>query len=57
MGGHHREIELWNFDRSLALTAERRPDLLRAWWAKNFDSLDKQKRKIAEKYEGFAKDR
>ncbi|MDR1272660.1 MAG: tRNA (guanosine(37)-N1)-methyltransferase TrmD [Clostridiales Family XIII bacterium] len=56
MGGYHREIELWNFDRALALTAERRPDLLKDWWAKNIDGLDRQKRKIAKKYERIIRD-
>jgi tRNA (guanine37-N1)-methyltransferase len=56
MGGHHREIELWNFDRALALTAERRPDLLKIWWAENIDGLDRQKRKLAEKYERIIRD-
>ena len=50
VSGHHRHIELWNFEQSLRITAERRPDLLKAWLAKNFEGLDKQKKKLAETY-------
>jgi tRNA (guanine37-N1)-methyltransferase len=50
ISGNHRHIKLWNFEQSLRITAERRPDLLRAWLAANFDTLDKQKKKLAEFY-------
>ena len=47
ISGDHQKIDLWNFEQSLKLTAERRPDLLRAWLAENYDTLDKQRKKIA----------
>jgi tRNA (guanine-N1)-methyltransferase len=50
VSGHHRYIELWNFEQALKLTAERRPDLLQTWLAARFDGLDKQKKKIAERF-------
>jgi len=40
LGGNHREIDLWRFRKSLELTAERRPELLRAF-AKARDGLPK----------------
>ena len=45
ISGDHAKIALWQFEQSLKLTAERRPDLMRFWLAANYDSLDK-KRKI-----------
>ena len=33
-GGNHQEIHLWQYERSLALTKERRPDLFAAYLAK-----------------------
>ncbi|MDR0874835.1 MAG: tRNA (guanosine(37)-N1)-methyltransferase TrmD [Clostridiales Family XIII bacterium] len=50
LSGNHRHIELWNFEQSLRLTAERRPDLLRTWLTAHYHGLDKQKRKLAEAY-------
>jgi tRNA (guanine37-N1)-methyltransferase len=50
ISGNHRHIELWNFEQSLRLTAERRPDLLRIWLAANYSTLDKQKKKLAEPF-------
>ena len=47
ISGDHERIALWNFEQSLKLTAERRPDLLRAWLLKNYDSLDKARKKLA----------
>ncbi|MDR3306030.1 MAG: tRNA (guanosine(37)-N1)-methyltransferase TrmD, partial [Clostridiales Family XIII bacterium] len=46
ISGNHRKIELWNFERALRLTAERRPDLLRAFLESRYENLDKQKKKI-----------
>ena len=48
--GNHRHIELWNFEQALELTAKRRPEMLKAFLDTNFDSLDKAKKKLAEKY-------
>jgi len=50
ISGDHAKIALWNFEQSLKLTAERRPDLLSSWLAKNYDSLDKKRKAIAELY-------
>jgi len=41
VSGHHANIERWRHERSILLTAERRPDLFRAWLEKNLDGLDK----------------
>ena len=50
VSGDHLKIALWNFEQSLRLTAERRPDLLRAWLAEHYDGLDKHRKKIAAAY-------
>jgi len=50
ISGDHEKIALWNFEQSLRLTAERRPDLLRSWLAANYDSLDKKRKAIAAPY-------
>jgi len=41
VSGHHANIERWRRERSILLTAERRPDLFEAWLKKNLDGLDK----------------
>ena len=43
--GHHREIHLYQFRKSLELTAERRPDLFRAY-IESEPSLDKDEQEI-----------
>ena len=50
VSGDHAKIALWNFEQSLKLTAERRPDLLRSWLAANYDDLDKKRKAIAASY-------
>ena len=45
--GDHLKIALWNFEQSLKLTAERRPDLLCAWLEEHYDGLDKHHKKVA----------
>ena len=47
LSGHHKNIELWRFEESVKLTGERRPEMLRAYYAR---LTDKKKRKIVEKY-------
>jgi mutator protein MutT len=47
ISGDHAKIAFWNFEQSLKLTAERRPDLLRKWMTLNYDKLDKKQKKIA----------
>jgi len=51
ISGDHEKIALWNFEQSLKLTAERRPDLLREWLATNYEGLDKKRKAIAEAYQ------
>ena len=50
ISGDHLKIALWNFEQSLKLTAERRPDLLRIWLEDHYDELDKHRKKIAALY-------
>jgi tRNA (guanine37-N1)-methyltransferase len=47
LSGHHKEIHLWQFRKSLELTAERRPDLFEAYVEKH-SPLDKDEQKILE---------
>jgi len=49
LSGNHREIELWNFEQALRLTAARRPEMLHAWIDAHYATLDKQKKRIADK--------
>ena len=53
LSGDHARIALWNFEQALKLTAERRPDLLRAWLAANYDGLDKKRKALAAPYCSF----
>ena len=48
ISGDHANISLWNFGQSLKLTAERRPEMLRAWLSQNYDSLDKKHKALAD---------
>jgi len=41
ISGHHANIDRWRRQKSIVLTAERRPDLFKIWLEKNLDSLDK----------------
>jgi len=50
VSGDHAKIALWNFEQSLSLTAERRPDLLRSWLETHYDALDKKRKAIADCY-------
>jgi len=50
LSGNHENIALWNFEQSLRLTAERRPDLLNSWLEANYESLDKKRKEIAGKF-------
>lgn len=47
-GGNHKAIRLWQFEQSLRLTRERRPDLFEAF-LRNAGDLPKEERKILEK--------
>ena len=50
ISGDHAKIALWNFEQSLRLTAERRPDLLRNWLEANYDGLDKKRKAIVDAF-------
>ncbi|MBQ2678121.1 MAG: tRNA (guanosine(37)-N1)-methyltransferase TrmD [Firmicutes bacterium] len=50
-GGNHKEIALWKFERSLAITKERRPDLFAAF-VKEHRKLTKDEQKILDRYTG-----
>lgn len=43
-GGNHRLIHLWQFERSLRLTKERRPDLFESWLASHRELTKEEKR-------------
>ncbi len=47
--GNHLLIELWNYEQSLLLTKERRPDLFEAYVKNQSGGLDKQHKKVLEK--------
>ncbi len=47
-GGNHRLIHLWQFENSLRLTKERRPDLFEAFLGRA-DGLSKDEKKVLEK--------
>ena len=50
ISGDHAKIALWNFEQSLRVTAERRPDMLRAWVTANYESLDKKRKALVDIY-------
>ena len=47
-GGDHKKIRLWKLERSMELTAERRPDLFSKWFASGPDLSDFTKREKKE---------
>ncbi|MBR6443845.1 MAG: tRNA (guanosine(37)-N1)-methyltransferase TrmD [Firmicutes bacterium] len=50
-GGNHKEIALWKFEKSLAITKERRPDLFEAF-VRDHRELTKDEQKILDRYTG-----
>jgi tRNA (guanine37-N1)-methyltransferase len=44
--GNHKLIELWNFEQSVLLTKERRPEMLDAFIENHYEELSKDKKKI-----------
>jgi len=46
ISGHHANIDRWRWERSVLLTAERRPDLFKIWLENNFGNLNKYDRKF-----------
>ena len=53
ISGNHRHIELWNFEESLKLTLERRPEMLKAFIEEQYQFLDKDKKKLLDKYRNY----
>ena len=49
LGGHHRNIHLWQFEESLRLTYERRPDLFEIFLRNETEDLQKDEKKVLEK--------
>lgn len=47
-GGNHQLIELWNYEQSLLITKERRPDMFEKY-CQNATNLDKTHKKVLEK--------
>ena len=48
--GNHEAVYLWQFEESLKLTKERRPDLLEKYAQENASKLSKKERKILDNY-------
>lgn len=49
LSGNHQEIDLWRWEQALALTKERRPELLEEY-INNVGKLSKKEQKILDKY-------
>lgn len=48
LSGDHEKVRLWNFEKALTVTLERRPDMFRRF-VENADGLSKAEKKIVEK--------
>ncbi len=49
LSGHHKNIDLWRFEKSIELTRDVRPDLFEIYCRENASELDKAEKKILEK--------
>ena len=49
LSGHHKNIDLWRFEKSFELTRDVRPDLFETYCRENASELDKAEKKILEK--------
>lgn len=49
LSGHHKNIDLWRFQKSLELTKLVRPDLFRSYCEEHADKLDKSEKLILQK--------
>lgn len=49
LSGHHKNIDLWRFEKSLELTRDVRPDLFETYCRENTSELDKAEKKILQK--------
>ncbi len=48
LSGHHKNIHLWQFEQSLGLTYERRPDLFGSFLRERAGSLSREEKKVLE---------
>lgn len=49
LSGHHKNIDLWRFEKSLELTREVRPDMFETYCRESTSELDKAQKKILQK--------
>lgn len=49
LSGHHKNIDLWRFEKSLEITRNVRPDLFDIYCRENASELDKAEKKILQK--------
>lgn len=49
LSGHHKNIDLWRFEKSLELTREVRPDMFETYCRERAQELDKAEKKILQK--------
>lgn len=49
LSGHHKNIDLWRFEKSLELTREVRPDMFENYCRERAQELDKAEKKILQK--------
>ena len=49
LSGHHKNIDLWRFEKSLELTREVRPDMFEDYCRERTQELDKAEKKILQK--------
>ncbi len=49
LSGHHKNIDLWRFEKSLELTRDVRPDMFETYCRESASELDKAQKKILQK--------
>ena len=49
LSGHHKNIDLWRFEKSLELTRKVRPDMFENYCRERTQELDKAEKKILQK--------
>ena len=49
LSGHHKNIDLWRFEKSLELTRDVRPDMFETYCRESTSELDKAQKKILQK--------
>ena len=50
LSGNHKEIARWRWEKSLELTAERRPDLMKEYLDRPHEELTRKERAVLDKY-------